>query len=535
MICKYPKLPTGPSAVGAAGVRALDETGGGYQRKRPNVDTIAMVEGEFRRVLVDGYPEYVSRGLDAGDVTKVRDTKDFRLKFAKTSAKDTGMGLGRGKYLRFNWEQLIVLEDDFTYEIQPGLNTTAVIRTSVFLWTFDMASYYTEGFSLGGLLHYETIFDYSGSYYRPIFPAPAPLGYYKDNGVTAIVLTIQSSDRVDSAERPLRSPAITVWRQEGSDFTVLLDPTTWTREHAEFCPVVTAVAVTETATMFVLAEVFFRPGPTTPGEDYHPKFWLMHGSVDSPYVAQAFDVTSIAFDAAEIPSPSLSPISHYKAGDGDEYNRKLTQTMAFMRSVVLPDDVVLWFYSQSVVGGWRSRIMRSQRVDGVASASKVFEGPIATLATLQFVQYAEHIGSGWVLAKRINKFGGIDADVVFMRSADGGATWSDLTPIGFDCPLKNQYFGDFKTHKAREDEDPGIVLIPAWSTEKQAYCVYASKDDGTTWERRAVIYKPEEFRRIDTVLVGDGGDNFNNLLPGPDPTTPLDVTIKDRYKRAGNV
>jgi hypothetical protein len=109
-----------------------------------------------------------------------------------------------------------------------------------------------------------------------------------------------------------------------------------------------------------------------------------------------------------------------------------------------------------------------------------------------------------------------------------------VAPIGFDCPLLNQYLGSFKTHKTRKDGEPGTVLMPAWSVEKQAYCVYASDDDGTTWVRKSVIYKPTEFRRIDTVLADDGGGNFMVLRPGPDPKTPVDVTIPDRYKRDGN-
>lgn len=535
MPCKYPRLPTGPSPVGAAGVRALESTGGEYQRKRPDVDTVSMLEGEFKRVVTDGYPQYVTRGTDAGDIEKVRDTKDFRLKFSKSAAKDTGVSLGRGRYLEHTGEQLTFASDVYSYEIHPGVTSNITVSRSLYLWIYDMASYYSSGFALGGLLHYETYFNYVGAFYRPLLSRPSALGKYEDNGVTAIVVNqIPGNDRFDSAGRDLYCPAITVWRQKGANFSVYLHPDTWTREDAEFCPLPAAVAVTENAVMFVLAEMFFRPGQTVSGEDYHPKFWLMHGSVDSPYVTEALDVTDIAFDAAEIPSPNTSPVSHYTPGAGIEYNRKLTQTMAFMLSVVLPGDVALWFYAQSVPGGWRSRIMRASRAGGTAIASKVYEGDVGPLSSLQFVQNAEHLGAGWVLAKRISKFGGTDASVVFMRSIDGGLTWEDLSPIGFDCPLLNQYLGNFKTHKARKDDRPGTVLMPAWSVEKQAYCVYSSSD-GVTWHRQAVIYKPTEFRRIDTVLADDGGGNFMALRPGPDPKTPVDVTIPDRYKRNGNV
>jgi len=54
---KYPRLPTGPSAPGAAGVRALQRTGGDWQTKRPDANTVSRQQGEFQRVIVqqDGW------------------------------------------------------------------------------------------------------------------------------------------------------------------------------------------------------------------------------------------------------------------------------------------------------------------------------------------------------------------------------------------------------------------------------------------------------------------------------------------------
>lgn len=57
MTIKYPRMPTGPSAPGAAGVRALQTAGGDWQQKRPNSNTVSKQQGEFQRVIVqpDGW------------------------------------------------------------------------------------------------------------------------------------------------------------------------------------------------------------------------------------------------------------------------------------------------------------------------------------------------------------------------------------------------------------------------------------------------------------------------------------------------
>ena len=50
---KYPRMPTGPSGFGAAGVRALQNTGGDWQTKRQSVGITSKQQGEFQRVIVE--------------------------------------------------------------------------------------------------------------------------------------------------------------------------------------------------------------------------------------------------------------------------------------------------------------------------------------------------------------------------------------------------------------------------------------------------------------------------------------------------
>jgi hypothetical protein len=53
VIIKYPKLPTGPSAPGAAGVRALQRAGGDWQTKKPGIGITSKQQGQFQKVVVE--------------------------------------------------------------------------------------------------------------------------------------------------------------------------------------------------------------------------------------------------------------------------------------------------------------------------------------------------------------------------------------------------------------------------------------------------------------------------------------------------
>jgi hypothetical protein len=121
--------------------------------------------------------------------------------------------------------------------------------------------------------------------------------------------------------------------------------------------------------------------------------------------------------------------------------------------------------------------------------------------------------------------------VTFKRSIDGGETWPEtFSPSGFAAPLTNQFFGEFRAEKATTEYGPGRVLINSWNPADSTYYVWASDDNGTTWERKGKIYKPQSFLRMDLVLGEAGEANFLNLLPGPVKSNELDVALPDRYK-----
>jgi hypothetical protein len=148
---------------------------------------------------------------------------------------------------------------------------------------------------------------------------------------------------------------------------------------------------------------------------------------------------------------------------------------------------------------------------------------------VEFWQDFAHLGNGVVLAKIASGIPGINHTITFRLSTDRGQTWgAAFSPSGFDAPLLNQYFGNFRVHKAADENGPGRVLITSWNAAESRYHVYASDNNGQTWERKGKIYTPDSFLRIDAMEVGDGGGNFSFLAPGP--KTELDPALPDRYE-----
>jgi hypothetical protein len=255
-------------------------------------------------------------------------------------------------------------------------------------------------------------------------------------------------------------------------------------------------------------------------------------------------------------------------------------------SLVLPGNVILLFHETFHARAWhpsggpdtaalsaylhRINITRVTYAAGSVSASQVYQSGLSypielspvVMEHIDFIenngtgfpriQSAVYLGNGIVLAKRSSGHAALygtlhwasvdpenleklleptDHDVVFMRSTDEGVTWADLAPVGFSNGGKNQHFGDLITHKLATVDAPGSVLISAWDNTALAYCVYESKDNGSSWVRKSKLAKPDGFRRVDSWRPGDGGGHFGELRPVGTKTRPVDVSVPDRYKR----
>lgn len=531
--CKYPRMPTGPSGFGEAGVRDLQKNGG-YQRTRPSIDTLSIQSGDFSRVIISGV-EYLITGVD--EKTIRRDTKSYLQAFIPSVASGGGVNLGFGVYARgvsgFMSGTEEIFEGEYEYDIAPGLTSTADFLFFSYSQIIYLGGYYVRGVEA---VTYNAYFNIlppaSGSYYYRVNDNPVAYGQRPSKGVAGVSAAFTYAGRVDSAGRPLHDAILARFAVRANTESYLIDPALFTRPMAEFYPL-DAVVVTKTHTCVLLAETFFRPEIVDPGQDYRPKVWLVTTPNTEAFGTLSYtDLTPSVFGGASIPAPAAyGSDSYYSANSGRNYNRDLSATLGTIRTAVVSDDTFIMSWQQRMPDGWRQRVAKITVAGGSATASLVYESADAGRPATPFWQSIVHLGQGQMLAKVASGWEGINFTITFRRSTDGGATWSDpFNPVGFDAPLLNQFFGNFTVDKPYKDGKHGVVLIPSWDQIAQAYFVYESKDSGASWKKRGRIYKPTTFRRIDTVLADDGGGNFDDILPGPDPSRAIDITLPTRYK-----
>jgi hypothetical protein len=527
----YPKLPFGPSSTGTAGVRALQAEGGEFQRTRRDVNTLSILQDDNSKVITGGI-EYVTAGeVNSGSV-KARATQRYKLPFMPAKAPVVSIYMGKGKYAGWNLTSSATDDLIYGYTVSPiGPVAYSITRRTTGLNAVT-ASYYGNGRTMAGM----TVDQYTVSSailsYRLVTPnltltpktEPVP-----DEQQVATFLLVDNG-RIDVAGRPLFDIApVSLYRTHGPIGRVL-DVGAFTRSNAEFSPFMPAVSTHNT--LFVLiAENFFKYGtPGTAGAD--PMFWMLHYADHNMDSGAVSNVTSIMFYDIWIPPPQpANPLDGtpelYLPQSGTPYNAYLSRTMGTALTVALPGNVALYFYRVFCDDEqWHQRVAKISSGGGLSiDITMDVTDPDDEI----FIQDAVHLGDNWVLAKKVYGFPGVDHEVALILSTDGGSTWSEHAFIGFTAPNLNQYFGNMIVHKPRTIDGPGIVLITAWDATASVYRAYASKDDGATWTKAGKIYKPDEFRRVDGMVDGDGGSNFETLQPGPDPTRAVDVTMPDRY------
>jgi hypothetical protein len=534
--CLYPRQPTGPSGFGGSGVRDLQRSGPRYQRTRPSTDTLAVQAGDFSRVVVDDEPDYVTSGNDGGLV--LRDTRRYQQDFKKPLIKSIRfpISLGGGVYADV-WSSILdgeesEFETSYTYNLTPSLTQNATFFNVIYRHEVRFGSYYNRG---------RLMSEYTGVYsaqpipgqtfYRKTTDRIANYGKRGAVGNSAVGVATAFFGRTDSAGRQLHDLAVYRMNRRANNDTYLIDPSTFTRANAEFWPI-EVVVVLKDYTVVLFAETFFRPGLYDPEEDYRPKFWVARCNNDATFGAFTFiDVTNTAFGGARIPTPTPPPDQYFSALAGRQYNTDLSFTLLTASGAAATgNNTLLIPYTQRTPTGWIQRVVHF--VAGPSLVPTVVyesaENPVRN--QMPMWQNIAHLGAGRVLAKIIGSggVGGINRAVTFRMSVDSGLTWgAEFTPVGFDAPLMNQYFGDFTVDRVGEKT---VILVNSWRPETQTYHVYASEDMGQNWTRRGKIYKPSEFRRIDTVVVEDGGGSFRRLLPGPSAVRPPDITLPDRYK-----
>lgn len=539
--CKYPKQPTGPSGFGASGVRRGQSAGGDYQRTRPDQDTLSIMSGDFSRVIIEGVPEYLSAGVDGSLIQ--RDTRRHQQSFIKSIAKvEAGaVSISGGQYAKSSSEYANSSTGTsiaYSYEIKPGVFEDVTFQIELFYHEILFTGYYSG----------EKTRSFYNVFYTYLSFTPGQIGYVrardsvlnwgvsKEDGRCAVSAGTSYFGRVDSVGRELHDVLIYRTKQKNQPVATVIIPELFTREDAEFCWLIPTIVLKD-YTVSVLAELFFRPGVAVPGTDYRPKFWMAatpnNGSWGTSL--EYNDMTGSIFGDARYPTPTVTDTeSFYGATAGRRYQTDLSVTMNSMgRSVVaVGDSAFVLAWQQRMETGWRQRVARCTVMGGIVSASLTYESADTPIQSeVPYWQSVIHLGEGVVLAKVASGWPGIDHGVSFRKSLDGGATWGgSFTPIGFESPALNQYYGDMVLHTAKDGIKKAKILIPSWCPETSAYHVYSSDDEGAIWKRRGKIYKPSEFQRIDSMEAYDGGGNFEVLLPGPSTTRLPDPSLPNRYK-----
>jgi len=518
-------------------VRRLQTKGMDYQRTRPKQGVLSIQSGDFSRVILEGDPQYLVTGVD-GD-RKRRDTMRFQQSFTKSAARleGTPVSLGGGVYATSSadFSQTAQLAE-YSYEVRPG-----VIQTAQFRWATYVQSVLFSGYRLRG----EQMIDFAGTYSYHFAPTSqtvyikaadtiANYGRRATGGRSAIGFAALFIGRVDASSRPLHDVVLYRMSRTADNDSYLLAVEDFTRPEAEFWPQHLTIVLKD-YTLTLLAEIFFRPGEVVSGEDYRPKFWLAYTpNTESFGLFTYADLTSSLFGGALIPSPTPASPDYYGVNAGRQYGADLSATLLTLvaGTAVVGDNRMVMAWQQRMPGGWRQRVATVSLDGGTVSASLVYESDDnPSRASVPFWQTVAHLGNGVVLAKVLSGWPGTGHTVTFRRSMDGGATWgAPFSPSGLGSALLNQFIGRFTVDKPVTDDDPGRVLLPAWDSTRLSYYVYKSEDMGATWTREGKIYTPTEFRRVDSILSDDGGNNFSILVPGPDPRRLPDITLPDRYK-----
>lgn len=533
--CKYPKQPTGPSATGSATVRRMQDVGGAYQRSRKDASTLSVQSGDFSKVVVSNIAEYLTTGQDGKQIR--RDTQRYRNAFTPSVARLGGgaINMEDGVYLyarsAINEGEANYFGMSYDYEVKPGTDETLEM-TGVNYWH----QAWFRGYYTGKVL----MLDYTGFYAYQVAPGQTTylktqddLAFYGDRtsvGKSGVGIASGFAGRTDGSGRTLQDLILYRMSRREDNQSFLIDTDEFLPASTE-CIEIAKVLVLKDATVVCVAEKFFRPGVAGPGDEDPPKFMLVVTPNDETFgVLTYVDVTSSLFSGARQPQKNFDgPTEYFGVNSGRQYNIDLSSTMARLLMTAVADNEFVMSWQQRMPAGWRQRVAHVSVTGSSASGSLTFESDESS--SLPLWQSITYLGNGVVLAKVINGWPGIDKAVSFRRSNDKGQTWSaPFTPVGFDAPLLNQYFGVPITDSAMTDAGDSTILVTSWNPGSQSYHVYESKDVGASWTRKGRVYKPSEFRRIDTILAGDGGGNFDVLLPGPSRTRPADIALPDRYK-----
>ena len=573
---RYPKLPKGPSPAGAAGVRALQAGGGAFQRKRARIGHTSFQEGPFQKVVVDGIPEYVTTfGYFGDSIDAAYGTMKYKKPYKKTKAsafKKRGsetrtIHCGGNNYLFSEIKSFAQTAYTTTYDNDPISVPPLTVDRAILTNTIQFAVK-RVGYKLGLQDSARDVIELEGKYIifgNPVWERDdtliqqglrmAYLGTYREKNAMFAILPVLTG-RVDGKGRDIQDLEMVVFATDGSgvlDRRVIGVPP---GRHAEteyvYPP---TICVTENKVHLLVSESGIYYGATDPGRDYLPRAWVVEvGKADITTYSMA-DAGAIGLESAFLDDV---PPDHFWFPWQTGYFGLVQSRNAYARTVALPGDVSLHFWEDpewgSITGTgfpYRDFSIMCVRISGSGAAvtlNVAVDFPALNYATYGIserrgVNSVVHLGEGTVLAKLNHIIPRINAPTHFLKSTNGGVSWSLVAPTGFDQPLTlGQHFGSMTLHKAIKDGEPGTVFLPSWSGT--AYHIYESKDVGATWAKAGKIKDSDTFygilswdrvEQVFTELTSPSNPEvtrgfFEYVLPGPATAVPADKALPDRYK-----
>lgn len=581
MRIKYPKLPTGPSAVGAAGVRAIQSTGGDWQQKRFTTDAVSHQQGEFQKIVTGGVPEYVSHyALSDSDKYPAYGPDKFK-EAAKRIPTSTFMIHGSDQPETVCGDNVYLLSTAETtntemlihYGRAPG-NPDPVFDVSMYLASVEF-NIFKNGFKKGGQAKSKLIFTTTGQFIQFRFGVwltgvnkaidsarVYALGTYSEKKAAFMVMPVSS--RFDSKGRPIQDVEMVVFALDGSgELDRALIPIA-TEAHAEteyvYPP---SVCVTENRIHILITEADLYYGAVDPGRDYIPKTRVLNVDKTNIGSFSMADAGAIGVESKHptTPVPTAGDPVLWWYPNQVGYVGLLQSRYGLAHATALEGDESLHFWedadwgplTSSPPGNNRPYTAMCIKVSGttatvtlnLAADFPALNSIAYTASENKSINDAINIGGGYVLAKLAYIIPRYDTKATFLLSSNGGSSWSEVTPTGFAMPLtEGQYFGRMTVHKARNDAGESEVMITSW--DGVAYFIYASKDNGSTWKKAGKLRTIPEFSGIEhwrrcekrlTDLTSPGWPYpfitvtkgiFRSMMPGP--KTIVDKSLPDRFK-----
>ena len=566
----YPKLPDGPAPQGAAGVRALNATGGNWQTKIVGSD-VSRKMGDFSRVHTGG-PRYVLFGQYASDTQNPNDSlfmRDYVYSAVKQNTNGAQTFLPGSAYYALYNATSGVTSGTSTY-----LNKSTDTLPTTHYWTDYIYSSYVffnrTKYSGELILRYSvTAVDYAGLI--SIVPGTPRLKYVGPvtvsdgtSDVQLVSMTLVDNQRRDPYGRALYDPAILCFFKNAAETATALPVISSLGPYPEYWY---PVFIVSDGFIFAVCHELTNGGYTD-STAYQPKITSL-SSTDNGNNFTASDIFSVVMQ--NYWNTSFT-------GDFLQvqlYNWMVSIQVAAMVLVLCPNNLVVMCFpvlssyidpvsSQVVLcwieqvahitGGTTATLVYSATPDMAATAAYLgprYEGPVAHLRSVVY------IGNNILLAKRAKGLAreysyvnpaipsqgtqyavNMDIPIEFVISTDLGASWTTLTPTGFDASFLCQYFGALTVDRLG-DVDKNIdarILIPSWNPVEKAYYVYASTDKGNTWKAHGKIVKPDQFYNMENMAYDTNVSpvptigNFNAITStNNDPLHPFDVSLPKRY------